>query len=106
MADTKGILALGDIPRTQAPILEVKEGDSVTISSINITNASGSTAKINLYLSQNDILKHILPQDKTLNNKAVMIDDTPYMLARGDKLRGESDVDGVEFVITGTIHTT
>jgi len=105
MADVRGIIALGDIPKKVAPIFEVNVELAASIATISITNSSGSPRLINVYLSKGTTLKRIFPKDKLLRANAVAIDTTPYLLGRGDKIQAESDADGVEFVITGTTHT-
>lgn len=110
MADIKGILAIGDLPEKRDKLFSVTEEVSATISSINITNTSGSTRKINLYLSkpvvldEGAVVKRISPKDKVLKDRAMIVIDTEYQILKGEELLADSDGDKVEFIITGTKH--
>lgn len=104
MADIRGILAIGDLPEIKAKIFSVTMEVSVTISSINITNTSGSERTINLYLAQGTAVKHISPKDKVIKDGAMIVIDTAYILLKNEELQADASGDNVEFVITGTKH--
>lgn len=74
-----------------------------SVSSIHISNGSGSSRTATVYVNLSGTSRAITPVNMALAADAVAISEAPLELFNGAKIEGVASGSGVSFVISGTV---